>query len=305
MTAMVLWAVLLAVGLLLLWRALRPPQPSLGEQLAILGTQTRYDERYRAAASSARSGGTKAHRWLARRLVGTPLMSSTVDDKLSLDLALLNIDPAAFTATRVLMVASGFLLAPTLSLTVLVITGTGTSAVAVLSVGLILTMIAYIAPARRVHSTAEARRVDFRTAITSYMDLVAMRAASGAGAAEALADAALIGRGWPFARVRLALADARVSGYGPARALGHLGEEIGMHELQDLSAQLLLGQLTGAKAEVTLRERARSLRDAQLAAAQGKAGERSQTMIMAQILLAIGFMVFLLYPPVANFMTAL
>ena len=63
--------------------------------------------------------------------------------------------------------------------------------------------------------------------------------------------------------------------------------------------------LTGAQAEVTLRERARSLRDAQLASAQGKAGERSQTMVIAQLLLGVGFILFVLYPPISNFMTAL
>lgn len=305
MTAMVLLGMLLAAGVLLLVRALRPSQPSLGEQLARLGAQTSYDERYRAAASTARSHTSKAHRWLARRLAGTPVMNSTIDDKLSRDLSLLNIDAAAFTATRVAVVAAGFLLAPVLCFIALAVTGGSTPAVVVLTVTLLVTLVAYVVPARRVHSTAESRRADFRAAITSYMDLVAMRAASGAGASEALADAARIGRGWPFARVRLALADARISGYTPARALGRLGEEIGMHELQDLSAQLLLADATGAQAEVTLRERARSLRDAQLAVAQGKAGERSQTMVIAQLLLALGFMLFVLYPPVSNFMTAL
>ena len=51
MTAMVLLSMLLAAGVLLLVRALRPSQPSLGEQLARLGAQTSYDERYRAAAA--------------------------------------------------------------------------------------------------------------------------------------------------------------------------------------------------------------------------------------------------------------
>jgi len=303
MVLMTLLAVVLALAVLLLVRALRPPQASLGEQLTRLGAQNALDPLLPVRTAQTRSSA--AHRWLSQRLAGTPLMSGMLDEKLNRDLSLLNIDAASFTATRVVIVTYGFLLSLLLSGAVVVLSGTTTPALVALSFALAVTFVAYLLPARQVAQSAKVRRGDFRAAITSYMDLVAMRAASGAGTAEALRDAAQVGHGWPFARVRLALADARISGYSPSRALGHLGEEIGMHELEDLSAQLLLADLTGAPAEVTLRERARSLRDAQLAAAQGRAGERSQTMIIAQLLLAVGFMLFVLYPPIANFMTAL
>lgn len=303
MILMVLVAVVLALSVLLLGRALRPPQTSLGEQLTRVGAQNATDPLMVSSTHQGRSAAL--HRWLSQQLAASPVLSGMLDDKLRRDLSLLSIDPASFTASRVLIVVAGFLASLLAAGSIAVAFAASAPGLVALSAALGLTFVAYLMPARRVAARAKARRGDFRAAITSYMDLVAMRAASGAGTAEALHDAAHIGHGWPLARVRLALADARVSGYSPDRALGHLGEEIGMHELEDLSAQLLLGSLTGAQAEVTLRERARSLRDAQLASAQGKAGERSQTMVIAQLLLGVGFILFVLYPPISNFMTAL
>jgi hypothetical protein len=67
-------------------------------------------------------------------------------------------------------------------------------------------------------------------------------------------------------------------------------------ELRDLSAALSLVADDGAKVRESLLTRAASLRRRELADLQGQAGERSQSMLVAQMLLAFAFLIFLMYP---------
>jgi hypothetical protein len=69
-------------------------------------------------------------------------------------------------------------------------------------------------------------------------------------------------------------------------------------ELRDLAAALELVADDGAKIRASLSARAATLRSRELAEVEGKAGERSQSMLVAQLLLCAGFMVFLAYPAV-------
>src|SRR5262245_64173158 len=107
-----------------------------------------------------------------------------------------------------------------------------------------------------------------------------------------------VGTGWAFWRIRDALASARITGQTPWHALGALGEEIGIDELRDLSAALSLVAEDGAKVRESLATRAASLRRRELAELQGQAGERSQSMLVAQMLLAGALLIFLMYTAV-------
>ena len=149
----------------------------------------------------------------------------------------------------------------------------------------------------------EARR-DFRVAVGAYLDLVAMRMASGAGLAEALTEAARLGTGPAFARLRGALADARTDGLSPTAALGRLGTELAVADLVDTAARLGLVDTNGAQAEASLRAQAASLRERELSEVAGLANERSQSMLVAQVVLGLGFLLFLGYPAVARILAA-
>ena len=72
--------------------------------------------------------------------------------------------------------------------------------------------------------------------------------------------------------------------------------ELRVDELRDLAAALALVAEDGAKVRDSLAARAGSMRRRELAEAEGKAGESSESMLVAQLLLAVGFLVFLLYP---------
>ena len=94
------------------------------------------------------------------------------------------------------------------------------------------------------------------------------------------------------------LANARLTGQTPWQALGALGAEVRVDELKDLAAALSLVAEDGAKVRESLAARAVSLRRRELADLEGQAAERSQSMLVAQLVMAGAFLVFLIYPAV-------
>jgi tight adherence protein C len=105
-------------------------------------------------------------------------------------------------------------------------------------------------------------------------------------------------------RIREALSSARLHGVTPWAALGELGATVRVDELVDLGAALALVAEDGAKVRESLAARATSMRRRELSAVEGKAGEQSQSMLVAQILLCVGFLIFLAYPAVVGVLGA-
>ena len=85
-------------------------------------------------------------------------------------------------------------------------------------------------------------------------------------------------------------------------ALTELGNRIGVGELRDLGGLVQLVGRDGARVRATLTARAASMRRRELADAEGQAGQRDQSMLMAQVLIGFGFVVFLAYPAIVNLM---
>ncbi len=198
-------------------------------------------------------------------------------------------------ANKVLLGTVGLLLIPIVS-AILLVGGIqlplGIPFVAALALGALF----FFLPDLTLKSEAVAMRKDFRHAIGSFLDLVSMNLSGGRGVPEALSSAAQIGSGPAIERMRETLAFARLQGLTPWAALGQLGHRIGMTELVDLSAALLLVADDGAKVRDSLSARAASMRSRELTESEGEAGERSETMLVAQLLLCAAFLVFLAYP---------
>lgn len=203
----------------------------------------------------------------------------------------------SYLATKVLLGLFGLLFAPLL-LVVLAVTGVHLSFVVPVWVGVAFGALFFFLPDLELKSKVEKTRRDFRHAIGSFLDLVAMNLAGGRGVPEALMAASEIGGGWAFWRIREALLNARISGQTPWQALGALGDEVRVEELKDLASALSLVADDGAKVRESLATRAVSLRRRELADLQGQAGERSQSMLVAQMLLCAAFLIFLMYPAV-------
>ncbi|MDP9820656.1 type II secretion system F family protein [Nocardioides massiliensis] len=149
-------------------------------------------------------------------------------------------------------------------------------------------------------SAAKERRRDFRHVVSAFLDLVAMNLAGGRGVPEALQAASSISDGWAMVRIRDTMEAARLQGVTPWAALGDLGSDMAVEELRDLAAALALVAEDGAKVRDSLSARAASMRQRELADAESRAAEQSQSMLVAQLLLAVGFLLFLMYPAVAN-----
>jgi tight adherence protein C len=127
-----------------------------------------------------------------------------------------------------------------------------------------------------------------------------MSLAGGRGIPEALPTSARIGTGWAFELLQDTLEHARYVGTSPWAALADLGERTGMSELTDLGGALLLVADDGAKVRASLTARASTQRRRQLAEAEGEADKADQSSEMAQVVLAVGFVLFLGYPAVVN-----
>lgn len=283
------------LGLLLLGRALFPPSLTLSASLARLDAAARTPRRTTAPDAT----GGVIQRLLVRH-AGQPLSVAFSDRgwlsaQARSDLAVVGQEPASFFAVKAACAVAGLAVGPLLA-GPLALAGVGGTVLLPAWVALLFAGLLFTVPDMNVRRRAHDRRRDFRAAVGSYLDLVAMKMASGAGLSEALRDAAAIGGDGPFARIRGALEDARTDGLTPAAALGHLGDELSLPDLRELSAGLSLVAASGAQAEESLRAKAASLRERELSAAAGDANARSQSMLVAQVVLALGFLVFIGYP---------
>jgi Flp pilus assembly protein TadB len=213
------------------------------------------------------------------------------------DLALLGQDTERWMASKLICGLFGLFLIPLFEV-MLMVSGHHESftlpAVASLALGTGL----FFAPDLVVRVNAAEKRLDFRYALTSYLDLVALERGAGAGPTQALEAAAQIGGGWAFARIAGALAAARNAGRPPWDGLADLAEQTGVPELSDLAEIAEVAGHEGASIMQTLAARAESMRAEALAATKAKAGSRSTTMVVPIALLGAGFLLLLIFPVV-------
>lgn len=204
-------------------------------------------------------------------------------------------------ATSLMGGVAGFFVPILLLAPVGVVTG-GVPVVVPIWLALIGVLFGALLPTTHLRTVAADRRRDFRHVVSSFLDLVAMNLAGGRGVPEALSSAAGISDGWAFVRIRDTLETARLQGITPWAALGELGEELSIDELRDMATALALVAEDGAKVRESLTARAVTMRRRELADTEGRAQTRSQSMLMAQMLLCVGFLLFLTYPAVARVM---
>ena len=281
-------------GLFLFVFAMIPRRLSLARQLAALEAPR---AAFRPAAGSADGNESEFSRRLGSGLARLCAEQGWEFPSLRANLSLVGKSFENYLATKVLLGFFGLLIVP------LLFAGLGAAGLhvpVVIPVWLALTLavIFFFLPDLELKQKAEAYRKDFRHAVGAFLDLVAMNLAGGRGVPEALMAASEIGGGWALWRIRDALANARITGQTPWQALGALGEEVRVDELRDLSAALSLVSEDGAKVRESLTARAASLRRREIAELEGQAGERSQSMLVAQMLMCAGFMVFLIFPAV-------
>lgn len=211
------------------------------------------------------------------------------------DLAILDRGWEALLASKVGLAAYGFVFVP-MVYALLWVLGVHLSFIIPLWLTLVAAALFFVLPDLEVKAKAKERRKDFRRVVSAYLDLVALNLAGGRGLPEALMAAAEISDSWAVRRIRNTLADARLSGQTQWAAFAELGRAIGIDELVDLGSALALTADDGAKIRSSLASRAETMRRRELSEIEGKAGQQSQSMLVAQVLLCTAFLVYLIYP---------
>jgi hypothetical protein len=211
------------------------------------------------------------------------------------DLRLLGKDTADWLASKVSCGLLGLALAPALS-ALLALAGRSMPWTIPVGGTIALGAAMFFAPDLVTRVNAAEKRADFRHALTSYLDLVALERGAGAAPTEALEAAADVGGGWAFERIAAALDHARRASRPPWEGLASLADEIGISELADLAEIAAVAGQEGARVLDTLNARAESMRAEALAATRAKAGARSTTMVLPIAMLAGGFLVLLIFP---------
>ncbi|WCN84480.1 type II secretion system F family protein [Micromonospora sp. LH3U1] len=114
---------------------------------------------------------------------------------------------------------------------------------------------------RAVLTKAASARDEFRQAVCTYLDLVALQLSAAHGPVQSLERAAAVCDGWVFDRLQESLRIAQMQMHAPWDELRDLADKIGIPELGDVGAIMRSSGSEGAQVHETLRSRADSLRD--------------------------------------------
>ena len=271
--------VLAGIGVFVAVRELVPAPPRLDAALARLDA---------GIAHAPAAGRTRAMaERIAAQLAWLPVPAA--------DLALLGKDRESWLASKVTCGLLG-LAFPPLLVGLMSLAGGGLPWSVPVVASLLLGSALFFAPDLVTRSNAAERRADFRHALTSYLDLVALERGAGAGPTEALESAAETGEGWAFQRIAGALDAARRAGAAPWTALASLARETGISERADVADIAEVAGHEGARILDTLSARAASMRAEALAADRARAGSRSTTMVIPIALLGAGFLLLVIFP---------
>ncbi|ABD12687.1 hypothetical protein ThrDRAFT_03230 [Frankia casuarinae] len=266
---------IVGAGLFLLGRSLRPT-PAPDQQPARGATGGRW-----AGQVHRRFEQTVGPVW-ARRLL------------LAEDLAVLGLDPAAHTATRMirlLVVVSatvGLAAVGWASGIVLPATTLPLGCVAAVPFG-------FVWADRPLHRRASARRQETRLAVAAYLDLVRILLVGGLSLHTALQTAADAGRGWAFTEIRAALQWARARHVPPDAGLNRLAVRVPVAEFAELRLTVS-SALRGASPVLALQSKSTHLRAAEAAQARLAASVADAAMELPAVMVALAFVAFLTIP---------
>jgi tight adherence protein C len=274
--------------LLLTWAL--PPTPALSDRLAQVSSRPPATPIVLAAdAAWVRSWGRVFVPGL--RMLGLP------GTKIEADLRVTGRGSDTHLASQALLAVAG-LLAPWLLQALLAMGGLSLGVEVPLLAGLVLAAFGFLTPDLDVRATATRRRREFRDALSAFLDLVWITLAGGAGVETALGDAAAVGTGPAFDKIRRALHAAQLTRTTPWNTLRQLGEELDITELSELAASISLAGTEGARVRASLSAKAQALRTHQVTDAEADAQAATERMALPVTLLFLGFLGFIAYPAV-------
>jgi tight adherence protein C len=301
--AALLLGAVVGFGLIVTWRLLFPSPPPL--QAAI----DRLNRRNELVGITNRGTRDEQVSDLFGRTVGASLAKTMRNlglnlESLEADLRLVGRSLEQHMAQKVLLALFGLALPSCLGV-FWAVTGVGISLRFPLLGAVVFAVFCFFAPDLSLRSEAGDRRKEFKRSLGSFLDLVVISLAGGAGVESALRDAASVGRGWAYAQLHNALEVTSLTGETPWAALARLGREVGVPELEQLSSSVSLAGTEGARVRESLAVKASSLRDHALAEAESEAESTTEKMALPVVLLFLGFLVLVGYPAVTLIITGL
>ncbi len=173
-----------------------------------------------------------------------------------------------------------------------------------LSMGMVLPLaicvICAIAGPLLVHSsmrsTAHRERNDLRYQLSSYLDVVTMLLAGNVGNEGALRQAAQAGDGRLFVELRRRILVAETSNRSLVSALGQLGDDLDLVELQQISASASLAASAGAPVARSLAAKCATLRSALSAEQETEARVRTGKITVPLVGMSLLIMAAVVYP---------
>jgi tight adherence protein C len=169
-------------------------------------------------------------------------------------------------------------------------------------VALILAALGFLLPDLVVRSEASRARRELRDVIATFVQVVALSLTADNGLETALADGAAAGTGWGFEQLRGALRQTRFGAETPWAALGRLGAELGVQELEELGARVSLAGDDGARVAESLTTFSETLRSRRLAEVETEERIATEKMAAAAVLLFVGYSLFVVLPGFAHLM---
>lgn len=303
MIVALLLGALVGLGAIVSWRLLFPAPPPLQ---AAIDRLNRRNELVGIANLDQQAGGVDdllgrtVGAWLDRALRGLGLRL----DSLEADLRLTGRSIEQHMAQKVLLALFGLAL-PALLGVMWAVLDIGPPITVAVAFGVGLGAFFFFVPDLVARSEAAERRKEFKRSLGSFLDLVVISLAGGAGVESALRDAAGVGRGWAFRQLHNALDVTSLTAETPWAALARLGTELKVDELVALASSVSLAGTEGARVRESLAVKATSLRDHALAEAESEAEATTEKMAVPVVLLFVGFLVLVGYPALDLIVTGL
>jgi hypothetical protein len=292
-TAVALLGLVVGIGLLGVVAGLRSPAPSLDAAWSAWQEPPgRHDLPDPRRSMVDLVGRTPAH-WL----LGSPWADHPRITSLRGAVAVTGSDPSLF-VSRLVVVAGAATLAPLVLWSVLLVLGAGIPLAAALVMACLGAPLSVGLMVAALVRKAETRRRHVRVVLGSFIDLVVLSLAGGVGIDGALHAASRATPDWVARRIAATLSAARDGGEPPWGALGSLGAELGVPELEELATTVQLAGTEGARIRQALTARGASLRRHEQAEAESAANSMTERLFLPGALLLLGFLVFIGYPAV-------
>ena len=211
------------------------------------------------------------------------------------DLALIGQSRESFVVQRFGFLLIGALWIPVLT-TALALAGTAPPIVLTGAASVGCALLGWQLPVIVLKSKVKHARAAFAGALSAYCQLVALGRLGDRGPVEALRYPATLGSGWAFRRIKHAIDEATLRGRMPWDGFAELAEETGIRELKDIGHIIASAGQDGASIVDTLRAKATTLDEKQLADRKTGSSVRSDRMDMPVALLGLAFIAFLAFP---------